>query len=87
MIAPTLRIDPSGCIDCLYTDAIDLRELGRLTVVRATEITFDDEWQVWEVRSVPFGGRLYCDASRDACLDWERQHLQPGVTPPAAAHG
>lgn len=88
-MSQTLRLSPDGRIDCLYTEAIDLRTLGRLTVVRATEITFDADTQLWEVRSVPFGGLLFCDPSREACLRWERENLQPAETfsPPAGAPG
>lgn len=70
-----LRLSPDGRIDCLYTEAIDLRALGRLEVVRATEIVFDPESQCWEVRSFAFGGLLFSDPSREACLRWERENL------------
>ena len=73
----TLRFTPVGTADCLYTDAIDLRALGRLEVVRATEVGFDPEVQRWEVRSAIFGGLLFSDPSREACLRWERRNLQP----------
>jgi hypothetical protein len=73
----TLRFSPEGNIDCLYTEAIDLRVLGRLEVVRATDVGFDPEDQTWEVRSAIFGGLLFSDPSREACLRWERANLQP----------
>lgn len=73
-----LRLSPDGRIDCLYTEAIDLRALGRLEIVRATEIVFDPGSQCWEVRSFAFGGLLFSDRSREACLRWERENLQPG---------
>lgn len=79
-----LRLGPDGRIDCLYTEAIDLRALGRLKVVRATEITFEPEDQSWEVRAVPTGGLLFSDPSREACLRWERDNLQPS---PGGEHG
>jgi hypothetical protein len=34
----TLRFDPGGHIGCLYTEAIDLRALGRLQVVQAPQL-------------------------------------------------
>ncbi|MCW1925726.1 hypothetical protein OKA05_24425 [Luteolibacter arcticus] len=48
-MSTTIRFDPQGGIDCLYTEVVDLRALGRLRVVRATEITFDPEEQRWEI--------------------------------------
>ena len=74
-MSATLRVAPDGSIHCLHTEAIDLRALGRLRVVRATEITFDEEEQQWEVRSSATGGFLFSDPSREACLRWERENL------------
>ena len=73
----TLRFDQDGRVDCLYTEAIDLRALGRLEVVRATEIAFDPQEQRWEVRSALYGGILFAHRSREVCLQWERDNLQP----------
>ena len=73
----TLRFTPAGTAECLYTDVIDLRALGRLEVVRATEVTFDQEEQRWEVRSALRGGLLFAHRSREVCLQWERKNLQP----------
>jgi len=78
----TLRFDPRGGIDCLYTEAVDLRTLGRLHVVRATEVVFDPEDQRWEVRDAAFGKLLFADPSRAACLAWEQSNLQPGTAVP-----
>ena len=76
MIA-TLRFDETGHIACLYTEAVDLRELGPLHVVRATDIRFDESTQQWEVRCASTGEALHRNPSRDACLTWERANLQP----------
>ena len=72
----TLRFSPEGSVVCLYTEAIDLRVLGRLRVVRATCIEFNEGTQQWEVRD--FGTRqvIHTDPSREACLRWERDNLQ-----------
>ena len=75
-MSATLRFAPDGTISCLHTEAIDLRTLGRLRVVRATEISFDEEEQQWEVRSSATGGFLFSNPSREACLRWERENLQ-----------
>ena len=76
----TLRFDPGGHIGCLYTEAIDLRALGRLQVYRATDIRFCEKSQLWNVRCASTGKLLHTDPSRDACLAWEHTHLQPGAT-------
>ncbi len=73
----TLRFTPCGRIDCLYTEAINLRELGRLTVVRATDIRFNDSTQLWDVRHADTGEVLFSHASRSECLRWENANLQP----------
>ncbi len=71
-----LRIDPSGQIHCFYTEAIDLAQIGRLEVQRASTVEFNYENQQWEVRD-PAGLLLYSHPSRAACLAWEQDHLQP----------
>ena len=73
-----LRFHPGRRVDCLYTDAIDLRVLGPLHVVRATVILFCGKSQEWLVRCAATGVLLHTNPSREACLAWEQQHLQPG---------
>lgn len=73
----TIRIGPGGRIDCLYTDAIDLRTLGTLEVFRATDIRFNTRSQQWDVRCASTGKLLHSDPSREACLTWERDKLAP----------
>ena len=72
-----LRVHPGGRIDCLYTDAIDLRTLGRLQVYRATDIRFCEQSQEWRVRCASTGALLHTDPPREACLAWERDNLAP----------
>jgi hypothetical protein len=74
----TLRFHPGGGIACLYTEAIDLRALGRLHVVRATDIRFNDPTQQWDVHDADTGSVLFSHTSRSECLAWEHQNLQPG---------
>ena len=76
-MSQTLRFNPGGHIDCLYTEAIDLRALGRLQVFRATDIRFCERTQLWKVRCASSGLLLHCDPSREACLQWERDNLGP----------
>ena len=76
-MSQTLRFNAGGHIDCLYTEAIDLRALGRLQVFRATDIRFCETTQLWKVRCATSGKLLHCDPSREACLAWERDNLGP----------
>ncbi|HSP43370.1 MAG TPA: hypothetical protein VLO11_10905 [Luteolibacter sp.] len=73
----SLRFDPGGRIGCLYTEAIDLRALGRLHVVRATDIRFNPATQQWDVHDHATGQVLFSHASRNECLRWEQTNLQP----------
>ena len=73
----TLRFDPGGHIGCLYTEAIDLRALGRLHVVRATDIRFNTTTQQWDVHEHATGQVLFSHSSRNECLRWEHTNLQP----------
>lgn len=70
----TLMIQPNGVIGCFFTEAIDLRELGELTVSRASHVEFNHDTQQWEVRNL-VGTLLHENPSRSECLEWERQHF------------
>lgn len=69
-----LTFNPDGTAHGLYTEAISLCTLGRLSIQRASTIEFDDDAQKWVVRS-PAGKKLYQSPSRQQCLDWEREHF------------
>lgn len=73
----TLRITANGQIDCLYTEAIDLRSLGKLAITRATDIRFNDTTQQWDVHAADTDQVLFSHKSRTECLTWETQNLQP----------
>jgi hypothetical protein len=72
-----LRFNPGGQIDCLYTEAIDLRALGKLEISRATDIRFNDATQQWDVHAANTDQVLFSHASRSECLAWENHNLQP----------
>lgn len=76
----TLRFNPVGEIACLYTEAVNLRVLGRLQVVRATDIRFHIPSQRWEVHCATSDRTLHHNPSREACLTWEKQNLQPRLS-------
>jgi len=69
-----IHFNPDGTGAGLFTELIDLREIGSLEVVRASEIEFNDTTQQWEVFDYT-GKRVYTDPSRETCLRWERQHF------------
>lgn len=55
----------------LYTDAIPLAEIGRLSVRRVSRIDYEESTQVWAVRPVHGRTVLYRHASRAECVAWE----------------
>ena len=69
-----IHFNPDGTGAGLYTELIDLREIGSLEIVRASEIEFNETTQQWEVFDFT-GSRVHSDPSREACLRWERQHF------------
>lgn len=73
----TLRFDPAGQVDCLYTEAIDLQKLGKLEITRATDIRYDHATQQWRVHDAESDAVLFTNPSRTECLTWENQNLQP----------
>ena len=72
-----LTIDADGNAHCLYNELIDLRALGTLSCRRASHIEFDQKSQGWHVLSADRRRILFQDGSREACLDWEADFLQP----------
>lgn len=72
-VALTFTTDGQG--HGLYTEAIDLGLVGKLSIERATTIEFDNAAQYWRVRD-PTGFAMFNSPSRQECLDWERQYLE-----------
>ena len=67
-----IRFLEDGTGEALYTEEIDLQQLGLLEVARATEIEFHDSTQRWEV--FDYTGRVVFSApSRQCCLEWEHE--------------
>lgn len=64
----------NGTGHCLYTERLDLKEIGSLRVKRASNIEFDDARQLWVVSDLE-GRELYSNGSRDKCVGWEGKNL------------
>lgn len=69
-----LMFKPDGICVGLYTEMIDLSRIGRMKIVRATSIEFDNDKQVWRVKDME-GFPLFAASSRQKCLNWEQQYL------------
>ncbi len=72
--AATLTFDSSGNGSCLYSELIDLHEIGALEITRASFIEFNNDHQEWEVKSME-GEILFSHASRSVCLTWEHENM------------
>jgi hypothetical protein len=73
-IPEVLHFQPDGTGAGLYTEVIDLKQIGVLDVNRASNVEFNPDTQQWEVFDYT-GPRVFTDPSREACLRWERRHF------------
>lgn len=62
-----IKILPNGHIEMLYTDAIPLREIGQVSVRRASEVEYDHARGGWTVKFTS-GGWLGADGRLAATL-------------------
>ncbi len=76
MSAIAIVFTPDGTGRALYTEAIDLERIGELSISRASEVEFCNDSGLWTVRLPGEPYVLYKHPSRQACLNWERQHLE-----------
>ena len=44
-----LRIDPTGNVRCLYSEVLDLADLGTVTIRRASLVEWDESLRAWTV--------------------------------------
>ena len=86
MNATRVRISTDGTVRGLWTDRVDWRAIGKLSVRRASYVEHDNSIQTWIVRAWqprsragrvlqrltgrPFGEVLYLAYPREQALDW-----------------
>ena len=74
-----LRVTQHGNVQGLWSDDLELAEIGPLSVRRASHVEFDRQMQCWAV--VPIerpGDVLFTARSRANALRWEHSHFGPG---------
>ena len=69
-----ITFDTAGTGRCLYSEVIDLSQLGALAISRATRIEYDNNAQMWRVYDMT-GFPMFSASTRGQCLDWERLYF------------
>jgi hypothetical protein len=81
-----LIISPAGVIRCLYSEELDLKRLGRLTITRGSHVEPDESGQ-WSADLAPVGGpRLGPFPKRSQALEAEQEWLEQHWLVPPAGH-
>jgi hypothetical protein len=76
---PTIEIGTDGNIRTLYTDEIELYDLGIVcNVRRASTVEFNEDRQEWEVRKADNGRVVHRNKNREAAIAWEIKAFSPG---------
>ena len=71
-----LVVDAGGCVRCIYDEALDLREIGKLQITRASHVA-PDAAGYWCAEMGPSGGPVLGPfRSRTKALGTERGWLQ-----------
>jgi len=71
----TIVFNTNGTASCLYSEDINLSEIGVLAIQRLSLIEFDADRQVWTVND-RHGEEAFNNPSRQVCLDWEASELE-----------
>jgi len=73
-----LLITENGDVLCMYTERIDLPEIGRITNIKqAATIVFNEDNQRWEVLFE--GQKLYEHQSRETAVRWEEDYFSDRI--------
>jgi len=76
---PTIEIDENGNVRTLYTDEVDLYEIGHVADVRrASNVEFSEARQEWEVIDAITGKIVHTNKSRTDAIEWEIANFSPG---------
>jgi hypothetical protein len=76
-----LVVDAGGHVRCIYDEALDLREIGKLQITRASHVEPDRDGFWWADMGPVDGPVLGPYGSRSEALDAERGWL---IAPPSA---
>jgi hypothetical protein len=71
-----LVVDAGGEVRCIYGEALDLRELGRLQITRASHVEPDPEGNWWADMEPSRGPLLGPFRSRSEALGAEQEWLR-----------
>jgi hypothetical protein len=77
-------VSPSGTITCVYGELLDLAELGRLSIRRASYVEPDEHGQWWADLGPVQGPRLGPFDRRSAALDAELRWLDQHIVTPGS---
>ena len=72
-----IEITARGGVRMLQDDAVDLRALGSVEVIRASHVEFCNERQAWFVQSAKTLEVLGYFPTRAEALAWEKAHYSP----------
>jgi hypothetical protein len=72
----SLVIDADGNVRAVYSDVLPLRELGKISVERASTVEFDPERQVWTATEVATGATIGEGESREGVIAQEIAMLE-----------
>jgi hypothetical protein len=75
-----LVVDAGGDVRCIYDEALDLREIGKLQITRASHVEPDAEGYWWADMGASGGPVLGPYGSRSEALGAERGWLGAGVS-------
>ncbi len=76
---PVIEITEAGDLQTLWTDAVDLYEIGRVVNVHnASTVEFNETDQIWEVISAASGQVVHRDRNRQRAIEWEIENFGPG---------
>lgn len=79
MMKMTIDIDQNGNLSTLYTDEIDLYEIGKVkNVARASNVVFNEKTQQWDVVTCKTQKTIFSHPNRSIAIQQEIILMQPG---------